>query len=107
MKITLDFITGKDTEGEEIVIQKTFIAKVKARSVRDAMSLITEVNFDNLTPSDLDKVVSFVTDIYGNKFTIDELYDGLEANLFMPTLIESVEGIINGVSSRLDTFPKE
>lgn len=84
---------------------KTFVADVRARAVREAMTLQKEVNFENMSVEDLDKLVNFTCNVYGKKFTLDELYDGLESDKLIPTLFEVVESVINGVTEKLDTFP--
>jgi len=108
MEIKLDFITGKDEKGEEIVEVRTFVAnKPKALLVRRATEIEKEVDFSHFTPETLDIAVDFICQIYNNKFTRDELYNGLESDKLFSTYSKSVEEVIHGVTSILDTFPKE
>lgn len=106
MELKLEFITGTDENGEDIVEQKTFVTnKVKARLVRSATEITQEVDFNNLTPQSLDKLIDFVCEVYKLKFTRDELYDGLDADKLIPTLLNTIQGITTGVTSRLENFP--
>ena len=108
MEIKLEYITGTDANGEEIVEQKTFVTnKIKARLVRRATEITQGVDFSDLTPESLDRLIDFVCEVYKNKFTRDELYDGLDADKLIPTLLETIQGITEGVTSRLEKFPSE
>jgi hypothetical protein len=109
MELKLEFITGQDKDGEDVVEIKTFVTnKIKARLARRALEIKQEVNFTKgITPEDLDVLVDFACEVYKNKFTRDEFYDGLESGLLYPTLIDILERISNGVADRLDTFPQE
>ena len=108
MTLELEFITGKDTNGEDIIEKKLFVTtNIKARIVRKALELKKEVSLGAESESleTLDKLVDFTCEVYKNKFTRDELYDGLDANLLFKTLVSTMEGAAGGVSDKLDTFP--
>ena len=106
MELKLKYITGTDANGEEIVEQKTFVTnKIKARLVRRAPEITQGVDFNNLTPESLDKLIDFVCEVYKFKFTRDELYDGLDADKLIPTLLDTIQGIMADVTSRLENFP--
>ena len=108
MQIKLEFVTGKDEKGEDITVIKTFVANSpKARLVRRATEIEKEVDPSHFTPETLDIVADFLCEIYKNKFTRDELYDGLDSEKLLPTYIDSVDIIVHGVTSRLATFPTE
>ena len=108
MELKLEFITGQDKDGEDVVEVKTFVTnKIKARFARRALEVKKEVNFLDLSPEGLDTVVDFACEVYKNKFTRDEFYDGVESVLMYPTLIDILERISNGVADRLDTFPQK
>lgn len=107
MEIKLEFITGKDKNGEDIVEGKTFITnKIKSRLVRRALELRQEIAVNpDPTPELLDTLVDYTCEVYKYKFTRDELYDGLDSEFLFPTLQGNVERVINGVTDKLDTFP--
>jgi len=106
MELKLEFIIGQDEAGEDITEKRTFITnKIKARMVRRATEITQEVDFNNLTPDSLDRLIDFVCEIYKHKFTRDDLYDGLESEDLLPTFMATIQGITDGVTSRLETFP--
>lgn len=106
MELKLEFVTGQDKDGEDIIEVKTFVTnKIKARLVREALEVKGSLNPDDFGPDALDMLVDFTCKVYKNKFTRDELYNGLESNLLIQTLRDTMEGIISGVTARLDTFP--
>jgi len=82
---------------------KTYVAvAVKARMFRKAIEINEKIDFANLEAKDLDALVDFVVDVYGKKFSRDELYDGLDGDKFMSTLSESINGIVGGVTEKLE-----
>jgi len=108
LELQLEFITGQDKNGEDIIEIKTFVAKSpKARLVRRATELTETIDFSHFTPETLDMAVDFLTEIYKGKVTRDEIYDGLDSEKLLTTFTESIQIIINGVTSRLATFPEE
>ena len=107
MELKLEFVTGQDNDGEDIVEVKTFTAKkIKSRLVVMAFEVRAEIASKEFGADSLHKLADFTCEVYGNKFTRDELYDGLESHLLIPTLQETMEGVINGVTKRTETFPK-
>lgn len=106
MKIELDFVTGVDKNGINIIETKIYTAlKVKTRALREAISINQKIDFKNLKDTDLDELVDFVCGIYGNKFTQDEFYDGLDADKLTKTLNNAINGIISPATDTLNKFP--
>lgn len=92
---------------EIILSDKLFIApSPKARMVRRAIEISSSVDFNNITPENLDKLVLFVCELFDNQFTLDDIYDGLEAAALMPTLAGCISGVVNATSDKLNEFPK-
>jgi len=97
MEIKLD-IKGKE---------KLFVTgMIKARLVRKSIELTQNINYENLSPEELDKLVDFVCEVYNDKFTRDEFWDGINADKLLPTFSETIKGLTDGVTSRLNTFPE-
>jgi hypothetical protein len=108
MEIKLDIVTGKDEKGEDIIKTNTYVAKnPKARLVRRVLEIEKEYDFNHFTPDSLDVAVDFICEIYKDKFTRDELYEGLDSDKLLLTYRKSADEIINGVTSKLATFPTE
>ena len=106
MEIKLEFGTGKIIDGEEITEMRVFTTKkMKSRLVVAAFEVRDEIASTEFSTAILHKLADFACEVYGNKFTRDELYDGLDSDLLMPTLNATMEGVVNGVTDRLDTFP--
>lgn len=85
---------------------KTYVAgTVKARMFRETIAISESINFGQIKAKDLDSLVDFIVKFYGNAFTRDELYDGLDGDKLMSTLTETINGIVGGVAEKLDTFP--
>jgi len=83
---------------------KTYVANtVKARMFRKALEINEKINFSDLKTKDLDALVDVIVEFYGSKFTRDDLYDGLDADKLIPTLTESINGIVGGVTDKFES----
>ncbi len=90
MEIVLK-INGKD---------KTYTASfISARMVRRTIEVSKEVNFDNILPEELDKLMDYIVELFGNQFTRDELYDGLASKDLIPTITRCINEVVGEVSS--------
>lgn len=79
---------------------KTYTAGfISARMVRRTIEVSKEVNFDNITPEELDKLMNYIVELFGNQFTRDELYDGLASKNLIPTITKCINEVIGEVSS--------
>lgn len=79
---------------------KTFVAPApKARMIRNAIAIAEKLDETNLTTADLDGMADFVVAVFDKKFTVDDLYDGIEADKFASTLLGVINGLMGGMSS--------
>lgn len=93
---------------ELILNDKTYVMpKVKTRMLRRAIEISESINFNNLKIKDLDGLVDFVVELYGNKFSRDDFYDGLDADKLIETLNNSINGIVGNLGSKLNEFPNK
>jgi hypothetical protein len=51
--------------------------------------------------------VDFIVELYGNKFTRDNFYDGLDADKLIETLNNSINGIVGNLGNKLKEFPNK
>ena len=91
----------------EIVLNsKTYIAPApKARMVRKAIELTEKTNFKDMKATEFDNLVGFVVNLYGNQFTIDDVYDGLDANKLLPIILDCINKVVGSVGAKLEQFP--
>lgn len=107
MQIIFNKPTGEIIDGKEITGEKIYIAPApKARMVRRAVEIVEKTNFNNLTTEALDEMVGYLVDLFGKQFTIDDIYDGLDADKLIPTLIDCISKVNGGLSAKLEQFPK-
>ncbi|NLU11037.1 MAG: hypothetical protein GXW90_08935 [Tepidanaerobacter acetatoxydans] len=84
-------INGKD---------KTYTAGfISARMVRRTIAVSQEINFDNILPEELDKLMDYIVELFGNQFSRDELYDGLASKDLIPTITKCINEVVGEVSS--------
>jgi hypothetical protein len=43
---------------------------------------------------------------YGKQFTIDDIYDNIEAHKLLPFLVDTIHAVQNGLATKLDMMPK-
>jgi len=93
----------------EIVLNnKTYVMpKVKTRMLRKAIEINENIDFNNMKTKDLDGLVDFIVELYGNKFTRDNFYDGLDADKLIETLNNSINGIVGNLGNKLKEFPNK
>jgi hypothetical protein len=73
--------------------------------LRKAIEINENIDFNNLKTKNLDGLVDFVVELYGNKFTRDDFYDGLDADKLIETLNNSINGIVGTMGNKLKEFP--
>jgi hypothetical protein len=82
-------IKGKD---------KTYTAGfISARMVRKTIAVSQEINFDNISPEELDKLMDYIVELFGSQFTRDELYDGLGSKDLIPTITRCINKVVGAV----------
>ena len=85
MDITLK-IDGKD---------KTFTTSfISARMLRRTIEVAQGVNFDNISPEELDKLIDYVVELFANQFTRDDVYDGLASKDLIPTITKCINEVV-------------
>ena len=85
MDITLK-IKGKD---------KSFTAGfISARMVRRTIEVSQGVNFENISPDELDKLIDYIVELFGSQFTRDDVYDGLSSKELIPTITNCINEVV-------------
>lgn len=97
--------TEKDADGNSKMKKKTFIApEIKGRMLRKAIEFhkIDKNSFDENT---LDSMVSFIVELFGNKFTVDDAYDGISIKKLVPELYRCVNEVVEQFNEAIDEIP--
>ncbi len=90
-----------------ILNMSTYVApSPKARMVRKAIEMTEITNFNNMKASDLDNLVSYVVDLFDKQFSIDDVYDGLDADKFLPTLMDCINNVVGTMGAKVEQIPK-
>jgi hypothetical protein len=79
------------------VVREFTIGYVTMLTVRRAMDIQEKVDFEHITPAQLDQIVDLVVDAFDRQFTREEFYRGIPAKGFVRRLI----GILGDVVSLL------
>lgn len=79
--------------------EKNFVSGfVPAILYRKLLEMNKRVNYNDLSPTEMDELVELVRNLFNNEFTIDEFYNGLSIQELTPTLKKAVM-TINGVEN--------
>jgi hypothetical protein len=85
---------------------KTYVAPApKARMVRKAIEMTEDVNFDNVKAADLDNMIGYMVDLFGKQFSIEEVYDSLDASELIPTLLNCISEVVGTMGAKLSELP--
>ncbi len=96
MQLSIELIIN----GEKKVFTTSFVSAKKLRRTL----VISEKIGKTLTPKDLDEMVEYEVDLYEKQFTADQFYEGIGANAILKKILEDVNSVINGLSSKLKDF---
>ena len=95
MEVTIK-INGKD---------KTFKTDfISARMFKKTEEL--QRRADNKEDIDLDEVVQYIVDVFGNQFTVDEFYDGVDVADIFPIYLDTINAVIEKFQSKIQMFPQ-
>ncbi|AGL03658.1 phage tail assembly chaperone G [Desulfoscipio gibsoniae] len=75
---------------------------ISARMVRRTIEISKDINFENISPEELDKLMDYITELFGGQFSRDDLYDGLPSQELLP----AITGCINEVVGRMAEVTK-
>ena len=79
---------------------KTYVASfISARMVRRTIEVSSGINFEKLTPEELDKLIDFIVDLFSNQFTRDDVYDGLASKDLIPTITTCINEVVGNLSA--------
>ena len=88
MEITLK-IDNKD---------KSFVAGfISARMVRRTVEVAKNINYENISPEELDKLMDYIVELFDNQFTRDEIYDGLSSKSLIPTITKCINEVVGAM----------
>lgn len=94
MEVTIK-INGKD---------KTFKTNfISARMFKKTEEL--QRRAENKEDIDLDEIVQYIVDVYGNQFTVDEFYDGVDVADIFPIYLDTINAVIDKFRSKIQMFP--
>lgn len=89
MTLTL-YLNGKE---------KTFVTDfVSARMLRKTIDIAKTVDFEDISVEELDRLVQFLVDLYGQAFTVDDVYDGLASANLLPVITQSIQEVVRGLN---------
>lgn len=83
-------------EGQEKTFSTGFIS---ARKLRKAIEMQEKLQGE-ISVKTVDELVSYVVEVFDDKFTVDELYDGLASNQVIPTIREVINTVIDGETAK-------
>ena len=71
---------------------------ISARMVRRTIAVSQGVNFENISPEELDKLVDYIVELFSNQFTRDDVYDGLSSKELIPAVTNCINEVVGQMS---------
>jgi hypothetical protein len=90
-------------DGQERKFVSSFIP---ARAYRQVLEMNKRMNFNDLSPDEMDEIVNLIRGVFENQFTVDQFYDGLPVQKLVPTMMKTFE-TINGVANDEESSEKK
>ena len=79
--------------------EKTYVSDfISARMLRRTLEISEKVNFNDMKAEELDTMVDFIVELFKDKFTRDEVYDGLASNKLIPTITRCINEVVGEVA---------
>lgn len=78
--------------------KKRYVApKPKTKIYREAIKLSNNIDvlLDNLNEDTFDELASFVVEVFKNQFTLDDLYEELDGEEFLPLFTQAIQFAVN------------
>jgi hypothetical protein len=85
-------------DGEEKHFVSGFVPAILYRRL---LEMNKRVDYNNLSPEEMDELVEVVRNLFNNEFTIDEFYNGLSVKQLVPTIRKGI-AVINGLDEEED-----
>ena len=95
MKITIK-IDGKDKEFKTDFISARMFRKSEELGQRHK----------NKEEVELDEIVDFIVQVFNNKFSMDDFYDGVDVSDIFPIFLDTNKKIMEKFNSKINLFPK-
>jgi hypothetical protein len=70
---------------------------ISARMVRRTIAMAKDIDFNNISPEELDKLMDYIVELFGGQFTRDDLYDGLSSKDLIPTITRCINEVVGAV----------
>jgi len=71
---------------------------ISARMVRRTIEVSSGVNFENISPEELYKLVDYIVELFSNLFSRDDVYDGLSSRQLIPTITKCINEVVGNLS---------
>ncbi len=80
--------------------EKTYTAGfISARMVRRTIEVSQGIDFENISPEGLDRLIDYIVELFGNRFTRDDVYDGLASKELLPVINKCINEVTGQLSA--------
>jgi hypothetical protein len=87
--------------GEEKQFATPFIS---GRMLKETIRLASAIDTDNADEKMIDTMVDYVVRLYGNQFTMDQMYDGIASDVLIPCFIDSITKVTGQLNVKMEKF---
>lgn len=65
----------------------------------EAFEVSQGVDFENISPEGLDRLIDYIVELFGNRFTRDDVYDGLASKELIPVINKCINEVTGQLSA--------
>ena len=98
-------LTLYDPQTDEVKAEHTRIF-VPWKILKASVRLMKDMNKEDPTEENLDQMAALIVDVFGDKFTVDELNEGADVGEMMAVLKAIISHASGGINAGVP-FPKE
>ncbi|MFA6931837.1 MAG: hypothetical protein WCT05_16055 [Lentisphaeria bacterium] len=88
---TLTLITDPEDKKKD----KIYVApNLKGKTIRKALELLEQYANGDVTEEDVDPLAFFMCELYGNKFEVSDIYDGMPRDDVLTTTFRCIQAVV-------------
>ena len=88
-------------DGQNMTFVTPFIS---GRKLRDTIQMSDKMQKDEMTPEQIDMEIDYIVGIFGNQFTRDQFYDGIESDKVILALTDCISTVMGKVTTKLEAL---
>lgn len=94
-------------EGKDVKYEQDFIPVAMLKKGIKVQELFNNIGSNGLSEKEIDSIIKFEVELYGNQFTAEELENGFRANKIVSKVISDLNVVFGNVEEKLEEIPSD